>query len=146
MYLGLMRRGMEIMFYFFASIFVVASELRLPEIGVPLSIIIFFYSFFDAFHIGKAISRGENAADSSIVHIPSNTLNSYHVGIGIIIIGFVFLMGRMESYAYFYNIPPHVFKTIERSIAPLIIIGIGAFLMFKYKKSDGSRSTVNKQR
>jgi len=140
MYLGLMRRGIEIMFFFFTSIFVVASALRLPEIGVPLSIIIFFYSVFDTYHTSKAITRGENVTDSSFVQIPNKMLNSYHIGIGIIIIGFIFLVGRLERYAYLYNIPSHVFRTIERSIAPLIIIGIGAFMMLKSKKGGNSRS------
>ena len=98
MYLGLMRRGLEIMVVFFAAIFLVANTLGLAEIGVPLSIILFFYSLFDAQHLYKAVRKGEEVADTDFLKISSFTLNGYHMGIGAILLGFIFLLDRLRPY------------------------------------------------
>ncbi len=136
MYLGLMRRGIEIMFAFFGSIFIVASTFKLPEIGVPLSIVIFFYGIFDAMHLKKAITRGDDVPDENFIKISNHTLNGYHIGIGIMVIGLLFLLERMRTVAYFLNIPSHIYSSLESSVAPLIIIGIGLYLLLKSRKID----------
>lgn len=135
MYLGLMRRGFEIMFAFFASIFIIAGTLRLSEIGIPLTIIIFFYALFDAMHLYKAIGRGEEMIDEHFIKISNRGINGYHIGIGMMALGFLFLLDRLQA-AVFRFIPAHLYNSLRGSVAPLIIIGIGLFMMVKATRSD----------
>lgn len=143
MYLGLMRRGLEIMLAFFASIFIVADTLGLGEIGIPLTIIIFFYSLFDAQHLNKAISRGEEVTDVNFVKINRMSLNGYHMGIGAIVLGLLFLVDRLSNYATEF-MPYRVYSVIERSITPLLIIALGLYLIMKSKKTTESKTTESK--
>ena len=140
MYLGLMRRGLEIMFAFFASIFILSSTLGLTEIGIPLTIIIFFYSLFDAQHLNKAISRGEEVADVNFVKINKISVNGYHMGIGAIVIGLLFLVDRLSSYASEF-MPYRVYNAIDRSITPLLIMALGLYLIMKSRKTNENKTT-----
>lgn len=141
MYLGLMRRGIEIMLAFFGSIFIIANTLRLGELGVPLSIVIFFYSLFDALHLGRSIRRGEDVEDNNFIKISNQAISGYHMGIGIMIIGLLFLLDRLRIYAYPY-ISPQLYGSLERSIAPLLIMGIGIYLIIKSRKTEEKNSTA----
>lgn len=135
MYLGLMRRGLEIIAVFFASIFIISDTLQLAEIGIPLSIIIFFYSLFDAQHLNKSIRRGEEVTDSNFLKLPGFTLNGYHMGIGAIILGIIFLLDRLRGYIAQF-ISPVSYSIIERSITPLLIIALGLYLVKSADKSE----------
>src|SRR5690554_7549685 len=97
MYLGMMRRGTELMAIFFASIFIVTVALGLSEIGVPLFIITFFYSLFDAQHINKAIRRGEIVQDQNIFFKKDYGLNGYHYGLIAIVLGLDRKSTRLNS-------------------------------------------------
>src|SRR5690554_1353738 len=123
-----MRRGVQLMTIFFASIFIVSSILGLAEIGVPLCIIIFFYSLFDAQHINKAIRQGEEVQDADIIRIKGFSLNGYHYGIIAIMVGFFFLFDRLES-SLNRLMPPGLYYTMQRSFTPLIIIAVGIYLL-----------------
>lgn len=140
MYLGLMRRGLEIMVAFFASIFLIADALQLAEIGVPLSIIIFFYSLFDAYHLCKSIKKGDEVADSNFMRMTRFTLNGYHMGIAAIVLGFIFLLDRLRGYMIQF-IPSVAYGMFERSITPLLIIVLGLYLV----KSAGKVNIVPKK-
>ena len=141
MYLGLMRRGLEIITAFFASIFIIGNALHLAEIGVPLSIIIFFYSLFDAQHLNKSIRRGEEVTDSNFIKLHGFTLNGYHMGVGAIILGIIFLLARLRGHLAQF-ISPVYYSMIERSIAPLLIIALGLYLI---KSSDKPENKAPKE-
>jgi TM2 domain-containing membrane protein YozV len=53
MYMGLMKRGMQIMALFFAT-FTLTVVLDIPSIGVPLILLVWFYNFFDTIHIRRS--------------------------------------------------------------------------------------------
>ncbi|HHY81113.1 MAG TPA: hypothetical protein GX505_00305 [Clostridiales bacterium] len=142
MYLGLMRRGLELMAAFFACIFIVADLLHLAEIGVPLCIIIFFYSLFDAQHLNKAIRRGETISDTGQQFFPKIALNAYHMGIAAIVLGLIFLMDRLRSYIIHF-IPDIAYSMIERSIVPLLIIALGLYII--KNASREKENPVNKE-
>ncbi|HZK35012.1 MAG TPA: hypothetical protein VFD33_06865 [Bacillota bacterium] len=141
LYLGLMRRGVQLMTLFFACIFLVADILGLPEIGVPLCIITFFYSLFDAQHANKAIRRGEGVRDADIVSMKGDSLNGYHYGIIAILLGFFFLFDRLET-VISKLMPFGLYHTIQRSFTPLIIIGVGIYLLWKSKKTPDNEGSA----
>lgn len=140
MYLGLMRRGLEIMVAFFGSIFLVADALQLAEIGVPLSLIIYFYSLFDAYHLRKSIKRGDEIADSTFLKLTGFTLNGYHMGIAAIVLGFIFLIDRLRGYMVHF-IPSLAYSMIERSITPVLIILLGLYMI---KEAGKAAKAVSK--
>ena len=142
MYLGLMRRGLEIMVVFFAAIFLVANTLGLAEIGVPLSIILFFYSLFDAQHLYKAVRKGEEVADTDFLKISSFTLNGYHMGIGAILLGFIFLLDRLRPHIVQF-MQPAVYSMMERSITPLLLIALGLYLVKRAGKGESDDKNGN---
>jgi len=142
MYLGLMRRGLELMAAFFACIFIVADLLQLAEIGVPLSIIIFFYSLFDAQHLSKAIRRGEPVSDTGQQFLPKIAFNAYHMGIAAIVLGLIFLMDRLRGYMIHF-IPDIAYSMIQRSIIPLLIIALGLYIIKNASKENGN--PINKE-
>ena len=138
MYLGMMRRGTELMAIFFASIFIVTVALGLSEIGVPLFIITFFYSLFDAQHINKAIRRGEIVQDQNIFFKKDYGLNGYHYGLIAIVLGLMFLINRLERLLSDL-MPYRLYYIIQRSFTPLIIIGLGLYLLLKSSKDSKSQ-------
>ena len=135
MYLGLMHRGLGIMITFFASVILVAHTLQLSEIGVPLGIIIFFYSLFDAQHLYKAIRKGEEVEDSDFLKISELNLNGYHMGIGAILLGFLFLLDRLRPYIAQY-MQPTAYRMLERSVTPLLLILLGLYLIKRSGKEE----------
>ena len=136
MYLGLMRRGLEVMAAFFGSIFLVADALQLAEIGVPLSIIIYFYSLFDAYHLCKCVKKGDEIVDSNFLRLSRFTLNGYHMGVAAIVLGVIFLLDRLRGYMIQF-IPSYAYGMIERSITPLLIILLGLYLVKGAGKTTG---------
>jgi hypothetical protein len=141
MYLGLMRRGSEIMIAFFASIFLVADVLQLAEIGVPLSIIIYFYSLFDAYHLCRSVKKGDEVADSNFLMLSGFTLNGYHMGIAAIALGFIFLIDRLHGYMIHF-ISSLAYGIFQRSITPLLIILLGLYLVIAAGKAS---KTISKK-
>ena len=142
MYLGLMKRGLELMIAFLAAFFIVADLLHLAEIGVPLCIVIFFYSLFDAQHLNKAIRKGEEVADyNNLVFLSKINLNGYHMGIAAMALGFILLLDRLRGYMVYF-IPSAAYSIVERSIVPLLIIVLGFLLM---KNASGGSDIIPKK-
>lgn len=132
MYMGLMRRGTEIMISFFGAIFIVSSILNFAEIGIPITIVIYFYSIFDAYHLAKAIARGEDVQDESFINLGNFTPNGYHIGIGILVIGFFFLFDRLSANDL---IPYKVYYGIKRTLSPLVLIGLGLYFILRTRQT-----------
>lgn len=65
MYLGLMKRGTQLMFAFWLS-FVLTVMFKQPLLGVPLMVIIWFYAQFDATHIRRKLNMGIPVEDSLV--------------------------------------------------------------------------------
>ncbi len=146
MYLGLMKKGIQIMTLFFALISVSAllNTLQLLIFGV----IIWFYSFFDCFHIKKAVNEGLVIEDRLIYDIGIKGINYKYVGIGLIVVGVLAILnnGLAELFRYirmhysesFYR----VFVFIRESTFPIAIIIIGVFVlrksMVEKKSKEGS--------
>jgi len=144
MYLGLMKKGIEIMAAFFSCIFIVADLLQLAEIGIPLCIIIFFYSLFDANHMGNAIRRGDSISDSEQSFLPKINLSAYHLGIAAIALGIIVLMDRLKGHMVHF-ISAFVYTMIERSIVPLLIVALGFYLIIS-NASSGKKAHANKEK
>lgn len=141
MYLGLMKRGLQIMLIFSIPIILSSMLYSVDAIFVLFNLIIWFYSFFDCQHIKKAISQGEEIEDKLIydVNISDMTknLNYKHVGIGFIVIGGLALLNngfyRLTDYIntnYSHDVY-QVFRFIRQSSFPVLLIIVGVFLLKK---------------
>ncbi|MDR7856833.1 NINE protein [Tissierella sp.] len=136
MYLGYQKKGIVYMgIFFFAIFFMGWLNLSFLLFLLPL---IWFYSFFDAFHT----LNGNNVEDVDIDFskiLPA--VKHEHIGIGLIVIG-VFIVLQKILYpiissvlsTYFdYNIIYQIKNYIQTSIVSLIFI-IGGFKILKNKK------------
>lgn len=65
MYLGLMRRGTQLMAVFWLC-FILAVMFKLPILGVPLMIIVWFYGQFEATHVRRKLNMGITVEDTPI--------------------------------------------------------------------------------
>ena len=126
MYLGYQKRGLVFMGGFFLSIFLMGwLNLSFLLFILPL---IWFYSFFDAFHI----LNGDNIEDVDIGDLlPS--IKQEHIGMGLIALGIINVLQKI-FYPMISIYIGHEFRNyIQTSIVSLIFI-IGGIKMIKKKR------------
>jgi len=141
MYLGLMKRGLQLMLLFIAPI-VLASIFYTEGWISVFNVIIWFYSFFDCLHIRRVINGGEEVEDKLIYDINMidiKGLNYKHVGIGLIGIGglvilnngFAELARYIDNHFSYTHDVYRLFRFIRQSSFPVFLIIIGVFLLKK---------------
>lgn len=143
MYLGLMKRGLQIMLLFSIPIFI-ATILYAEGWFVVFTVIIWFYSFFDCLNIRRAINEGEEVEDkliydANIIDLTDlKGLNYKHLGMGLIATGGLVILnnGFREISRYISRYFPEsydVIRFIRQSSFPVILIIIGIYLLRKSK-------------
>lgn len=141
MYLGLMKRGLQLMLLFIIPIVLANIFYSAGWISI-FNVIIWFYSFFDSLHIRRLINGGEEVEDKLIYDIniiDIKGLNYRHVGIGLIAVGGLVILnnGFAELARYINNHFSHtqdiyrLFRFIRQSSFPVFLIIIGVFLLKK---------------
>ncbi len=127
MYLGHQKRGLVFMGGFFLSIFLMGwLNTSFLLFLLPL---IWFYSFFDAFHI----LNGESVEDLDVGEfLPS--IKHEHIGIGLIIIGLINILEKILYPVVSTYIGHEMRNYIQTSIVSLIFI-IGGIKMLKRKRN-----------
>ncbi len=130
MYLGLMQRGFILMVIFLGLI----SLMNLFFIG-PLPafafVILWFYSFFDAHHIIKKVKNNEIVLDKPFFRLDIQ-FKSLHAAYGLLIVGSLSLLNVIfKDY-----VPWHVIYKIRTMLFPLLLIGLGAFILFRIKRAE----------
>ncbi|MGI6112678.1 MAG: hypothetical protein ACOYEJ_00980 [Mahellales bacterium] len=138
MYMGLMKRGMQLMVAFF-GIIALSSFLYLEELMLVFLIPIWFFSFFDSHQTYKAIKQGEDVKDIFAFSMPSEHFNKYHIGIGLIVIGLLALLRRLTNIMHYMNLSNEMralYTNIERSIIPILLIILGIWIIKRSKKKS----------
>ena len=143
MYLGLMKRGLQLMFFFTIPI-ALATVFYLGGWLVIFNVIIWFYSFFDCQHIRRAINEGEEVEDKLVYDVNMvdladlKGLNYKHVGIGLVVAGGLIILnnglGQLTHYISRYL--PNAYGMIRfmrQSSFPVLLIIIGIYLLKKSK-------------
>ncbi|EOD00939.1 hypothetical protein [Caldisalinibacter kiritimatiensis] len=139
MYLGLMQRGLQIMFAFFgvialSNIFTTADFLN------PFAVIIWFYSVFDCYHLRKKVQHGENIQDEMIVDMNLKEVNPVYWGGGLIVLGSLILLNELfYQLPYMFHIHDgfvyHAFKFLKAAIFPVALIVFGIVLLRKSRRN-----------
>jgi hypothetical protein len=140
MYLGLMNRGLQAMIIFFGTIFF-ASVANFGALGGLVVPILMFYSIFDSLQLAAQMNEGLFIEDKPYVDIGNpnwqNILGYILIGLGILSLFYT----SVGILAVFYTIQPYTF-IVERLVPPLIIIAIGAYILYRsLRKSAGRGNT-----
>lgn len=138
MYLGLIKRGVQMLLAFTLLIGSAATFGGLEFILVPLTVVLYVYSFFDGYSIYRNLKAGKVVEDESVVEglesLRKLLSNGYWIGLVLIILG---------SIAFFQNfmrldiLGEQVYYFIRRAdnfIPALLLLGFGIFLMAKGNK------------
>jgi hypothetical protein len=129
MYLGLMNRGLQALIIFFGSIFL-ASVANFGALCGLVAPILMLYSIFDSLQLAALMNEGLFIRDQPYLDIGNpnwqNILGYILIGLGIL--------------ALFYAIRPYAY-IVQRLAPPLIIIAIGAYILYRsLKRSAGRRN------
>ncbi len=137
MYLGLPRRGLQLMAGFLLAIYVL-DALRL-SIFLFLLPIIWFFSFFDALQqLGK--SRSGPVTDVPVVEYLVN--HQKWIGIGLLALGGFYLLDRIilpivQSYFSEWNVTYWFDRYFQTTIVSVLLIGGGLKLLSGGRKNKG---------
>lgn len=136
--MGLFSRGMQLLITFIGA-FVFFSYLN-TESFIPLVVIpLWFFSFFDSYHLRKRIDKGEEVVDATAYDYGFIMKNKNYLGIGMIALGFVGFLNSINSFGDFQIIGVHVrtiIWAIRRGVFPLALVVAGFYLISKNKKLD----------
>lgn len=135
MYLGLFRRGIQLMLTFIAGITLAAYaslESFLPLVMIPT----WFYSFFDSFYMRRKIRDGETVEDMEAYSYRIITDNKLYVGIALVIIGLLGMVNVLDFGDVLGQQARHFYFMAKRSLMPAIFILIGAVILWRSKNSE----------
>lgn len=139
LYLGLQKRGIQLMIAFVLSIYIMdVLRLGIFLFAIP---VIWFYSFFDGLQKGTKIASGQKVEDEPILMQMTNYQK--WIGIGLIVIGFYYLIMDiimpivkpiLWSY-YQFEIPYYMANYIQ-TIALCLVFIVGGFKLILGKKVE----------
>lgn len=144
---GFMKRGIQIMLVFIGAI-VLFSYLNV-ESFIPLIIIpVWFFSFFDSYHIRKSIDIGDFVEDKEA--IPYNWIFKYkrYSGIGLLVLGTLGFLNALsyDSSMVLFGVNIGSFLYImKRCVIPVILIVIGVNIIIKNKDLKENEIEVSSQ-
>lgn len=138
MYLGMMKRGFQLMVGFFLMIGL-ASSLYSSDIFNFFAVVIWFYNVFDCYNIRKRIKEGKYVEEDVILDINIKNINLLYLGIGLIAFGGIVLIDELFTRLMFMlnrsGIYYDIFRIIRSSVVPVLLIVCGIFMLKKHKKS-----------
>lgn len=138
MYLGLIKKGLQIMIAFFATI-ALSSYLYSSEIFTAFATVIWFYSVFDCYHTRKKLQLGEHVSEDLVFDINFKNINTFYLGIGLIVFGGITLLDELLTRFMFYIDSSRIYYDIIRvfrgSLLPLLLIFGGIYLIRKRKNN-----------
>lgn len=136
-YLGLMKRGLQTMVIFFGTIFV-SSMARIDPLVAFVAPIMIFYSVFDTQQLLNQINQGRTVEDRELFDWGSWESRGNIIGAGLIILGLLALLNNLAPYLLPYHL-------IGRIIPPLVILGIGVYILYRNTRDKGDRANGNDQ-
>lgn len=135
MYLGLFRRGLQLMLTFIAGITILAyasMESFMALIIIPT----WFYSFFDSYYVRKRIRNGENVEDTEAFSYSILTENKLYVGIALVLLGVISLANTFQYAGWYGPQVRAIYYAVRRSLVPLVFIVIGAVVLLKSRSAQ----------
>ncbi|SDZ29763.1 hypothetical protein SAMN05660462_02587 [Proteiniborus ethanoligenes] len=143
MYLGVMKRGLQFMLAFF-GIIALANFFYSSEFLIFFSIVIWFYSFFDCFHIRKKLEQGEEINEDLIFPVDFKNINSRHLGVGLLVVGGLILLNEFFDQLIYItnrmNINSEAIRVtirmLRNSFFPIVLIVTGFLILRKSNKKN----------
>jgi hypothetical protein len=132
MYLGLMNRGLQTIIIFFGAIFV--SEITRLDLAPFVIPVLVFYSIFDTLQLSRKIRQNVPVEDAPLINVGEFSNWQRYVGYALIGLGGLALIN---------NLTPHFFDygMMHRLISPLLIIGVGVFILYRNIGAGRSESS-----
>lgn len=131
MYLGVMNRGLQLMFLFLTGLFFATEFIYVTGVLVPIVILVWFYSFFDYLFIKRKIDNGDVVFDENLYSIKTKRIEIKYIGIGLVIFGIWLVCG---AFLDFSHISYEVRNFVRDMVVPIFMIGAGTFILLKTKK------------
>lgn len=136
MYLGLTQRGLQIMLFFFGTLYI--SSLVEYVLGNLWAMVVapvtWFFSFFETLQADARLRRGEMVEDKVLVAVEKLRLNRRFWGWILVVFG---LFAGLNN---FYHVAPEVVMAIRRLMVPVALIAAGIWLlareMRRFKTQD----------
>lgn len=131
MYLGLMKKGLQFMFLFFGVIMLTDLIYSARSFSV-VTIVVWFYSFFDAYHSRKKLETGQIVEKDLFKELKLSDIRPKYLGVSLIILGGIILIQQVivETFALgIFIIPNYIKVAILNSLFPLLLIVIGIFIL-----------------
>ncbi|TCO71046.1 hypothetical protein [Marinisporobacter balticus] len=134
MYIGLQKKGLTSMSIFFFTVFFMGW------LGISLFLfilpVIWFYSFFDVFHLVDE----ESPCDEEFI-FPLPKIKHKWIGWGLIVLGDFVILERIV----YPLIPWEIQRYVQTSIVAIILIGSGVKLLIGSKKDNAKEDTIWKE-
>ena len=140
MYMGLFKRGFQLMFGFISAI-VLFSYLNTEGMMLLIIIPTWFFSFFDSYAIRRRIRKGEEVGDTVIFDYDILIGNKMLVGTAMLLLGILGAVNAFEHSVMQYIFGRNLYWSIKRSIMPIALIGAGVYMLSKSKKKEEAKNT-----
>lgn len=133
MYLGMMNQGIQIMVVFLGLLampFLLGQFIQIQIITIMAAIVVWSYSFFQSYHIRKALAKGERVEDKAFGGFEVKNINGRYVGIIILLIGLFSLLGNIDWLVVdILKMDNVMYNATRRLTLPVIMIFLGLRLM-----------------
>lgn len=130
LYLGLMKRGMQTLILFFGSIFI-SDMARLDHLIAFVVPVLIFYSVFDTQQLLRRMNDGLPVEDRELFDWGTWESKRSMIGAGLLILGLFALVNNLSPFI----IPYHM---LNRIIPPLLIMGIGVYILYRSTRKGGA--------
>lgn len=135
MYMGLMKRGIQLLLTFLLLIGFATTVYGLEFIVIPVIVVLFVYSFFDGYSIYRNIKEGKTVKDENVMDgldpVKKLVSNWFWLGFAILILGLFFIVNRISDMSEFDPFGYYFDYYIEEFIPAAIMLALGIFLMVK---------------
>ena len=135
MYMGLMKRGIQLLLTFLLLIGFATTVYGLEFIVIPVIVVLFVYSFFDGYSIYRNIKEGKTVKDENVMDgldpVKKLVSNWFWLGFAILILGLLFIVNRISDMSEFDPFGYYFDYYIEDFIPAAIMLALGIFLMVK---------------
>lgn len=135
MYMGLFKRGFQLMFGFVLA-FVLFSYLNTESMILLIIIPTWFFSFFDSYAMRRRIRKGEEVEDDVIFDYNILIENKRIVGMVMLFLGILGVVNAFGRSVFQLVFGGDLYWSIRRSIMPFALIGAGVYMLSKSKKEE----------
>ncbi|MEX1375858.1 MAG: hypothetical protein AB1Z23_00135 [Eubacteriales bacterium] len=135
MYLGLIKRGVQLLLSFLLLIGFATTVYGLEFLIIPIIVVLFVYSFFDGYSIFRNIKDGKTVKDESFIEgldsLKQLISNAYWIGFALLVFSIIIVLNRITDMDVFQPIGYYYNYYVEDFIPAFIMLALGIFLMVK---------------